>query len=68
MIKKTAWMILSISILLGMAACSSPPEAASPLIGTTAPDFRLANTEGGETSLSDFAGTPVILFFHMASG
>ena len=36
--------------------------------GTRAPDFTLPNALGGEVSLSDYAGEPVFLFFHMAVG
>ena len=59
--------ILLITVLL-LSACSSDNAVDSGLIGTTAPDFTLENTQGGETSLSEFQGTPVLLFFHMAVG
>ncbi|MCB2160490.1 peroxiredoxin family protein [bacterium] len=55
-------------IVVFLAACSSPEETESPLVGTTAPDFSLANTMGGQTTLSEYKGTPVLLFFHMAVG
>ncbi len=32
--------------------------------GTTAPDFTLPNQDGEDTSLSDFAGRPVVLYFY----
>ncbi|MEJ6013365.1 thioredoxin-dependent thiol peroxidase [Corynebacterium sp. H127] len=32
--------------------------------GTTAPEFSLTNDEGGTTSLQDFAGSRVVLFFY----
>ncbi|PKO04417.1 MAG: hypothetical protein CVU41_17215 [Chloroflexi bacterium HGW-Chloroflexi-3] len=48
-----------------LAACTSSEET---LIGTTAPNFKLDNTQGGQTTLSEFQGTPVLLFFHMAVG
>jgi len=32
--------------------------------GTQAPDFPLANQDGEDTSLSDFAGRPVVLYFY----
>lgn len=61
---------LSILLLIGifLSACSASSKVENPLIGTTAPDFTLENTQGGETSLSEFQGTPVLLFFHMAVG
>ena len=35
-----------------------------PEIGDTAPDFTLTVTGGGETTLSDLKGAPVVLFFY----
>lgn len=35
--------------------------------GDTAPAFTLPNADGGSTSLADFAGTKVILFFYPAA-
>ncbi len=32
--------------------------------GTPAPDFTLPNQDGEDTSLSDFAGRPVVLYFY----
>jgi thioredoxin-dependent peroxiredoxin len=32
--------------------------------GTAAPDFTLPNQDGEDTSLSDFAGRPVVLYFY----
>ncbi|MBT3239648.1 MAG: redoxin domain-containing protein [Chloroflexi bacterium] len=34
----------------------------------SAPEFTLDNALGGKTSLSDYSGKPVLLFFHMAVG
>ena len=59
--------ILLLAVLI-LSACSSDNAADNALIGTTAPDFTLENTQGGETSLSEYQGTPVLLFFHMAVG
>lgn len=59
--------ILLLSVLF-LSACSPDQTTDSALIGTKAPDFTLENTQGGETSLSEFQGTPVLLFFHMAVG
>lgn len=33
-----------------------------------APDFTLVDAQGGDVTLSDYRGTPVFLFFHMAGG
>ena len=66
---KSKLILLALMLALVLTACSSAPEyAESPLIGTTAPDFTLENALGGQTSLSEFEGTPVLLFFHMAAG
>ena len=51
-----------------LAACSTQPAPEDPMIGTTAPEFTLDNALGGETSLSDYQGKPVLLYFHMAVG
>ena len=56
-------VVIAIFILL-LAACS--PDTG--LIGNPAPDFSLENTDGGTTTLSDYSGEPVLLFFHMAVG
>ena len=32
--------------------------------GTTAPDFTLPDKEGDDVSLSDFRGSPVVLYFY----
>lgn len=59
-------LVLLVSLL---AACSTQTAEEVPaLVGTTAPDFTLDNALGGQTSLSDYQGTPVLLFFHMAVG
>lgn len=36
--------------------------------GERAPAFSLPSVGGGEVSLADFAGKPVLLYFHMALG
>ena len=66
--KRITYLILFISMILSLVACSTQPAATSSLVGTRAPDFTLANTDSGETSLADYKGTPVLLFFHMAVG
>ena len=66
--KKTVSLILISLFVVVLAACSSQPEVESPLVGTTAPDFTLDNALGGQVSLSDYYGKPVLLFFHMAVG
>ena len=67
-IRKTSLLLLVVLAFV-LTACGpspSPPENA--LLGSTAPDFELDNALGGKTSLAEYSGTPVLLFFHMAVG
>jgi hypothetical protein len=59
--------IVSFTTLL-LAACGGTPPAPASEDVRTAPDFTLPNALGGEVSLSNYAGEPVFLFFHMAVG
>lgn len=68
MSRKLAVSILFVLLAVVLSACGSSSEETSPLVGSMAPDFSLANTNGGQTSLSEYRGTPVLLFFHMAVG
>ena len=58
-------LVMMLFAVIILSACSSNEES---LVGTVAPDFKLDNTQGGQTTLSEFRGTPVLLFFHMAVG
>ena len=59
-------LIVFFSILAALlSACSG---SAQPTNGSTAPDFTLPNSLGGEVSLKDYQGKNVLLFFHMAVG
>ena len=60
-------IFLSILVVI-LAACSTQQSADNPALGTSAPDFTLEDALGGQVSLSDYQGTPVLLFFHMAVG
>lgn len=68
MSRRIAVPTLFVVLIVILSACGYSPEEISPLVGTMAPDFSLANTAGGQTSLSEYRGTPVLLFFHMAVG
>ena len=48
------------------AATSEPPQAIQ--AGAQAPAFSLPAASGDTVSLADYAGQPVLLFFHMAVG
>lgn len=59
---------LSIFLAFVAAACAPQPistEGPDPVLGA---EFTLENALGGQTSLADFAGEPVLLYFHMAVG
>ncbi len=66
--KNTLPVSLFFVLALILTACASQPAPQDSLVGSTAPDFKLDNTLGGQTSLSEYGGTPVLLFFHMAVG
>ena len=59
-------MLLMVSLIL--VGCTSQPSPDLSLVGSIAPEFTLDNALGGQTSLSEYRGTPVLLFFHMAVG
>jgi hypothetical protein len=57
-------LLLFTSLLL--TGCSSSNQGLS--VGDTAPDFTLTSSDYQEVSLSEYAGEPVLLYFHMALG
>jgi cytochrome oxidase Cu insertion factor (SCO1/SenC/PrrC family) len=59
---------LLVMLAVFIAGCTSQQAQVPALVGSNAPDFILDNALGGQTSLSDYDGTPVLLFFHMAVG
>ena len=66
--KKYLYVTLLVMAALFITGCASQPSPESTLIGSDAPEFTLDNALGGQTALSDYEGTPVLLFFHMAVG
>ena len=66
-IRKTSLSLLVILVFI-LAACAPPATPTNSLVGTAAPNFELENVLGGKTSLAEYSGTPVLLFFHMAVG
>ena len=65
---KIIFLAVLLFMSLTVSACSGEQTDIPPLVGTEAPDFTLDNALGGQTSLSDYEGTPVLLFFHMSVG
>lgn len=53
-------------LAVGIAGCTAVLGEADP--ANAAPDFELASVGGGTVALDDFAGKPVLLYFHMAVG
>ena len=64
---KRILFIFSILTIL-LTACGGASSAPASDEVRPAPDFTLTNALGGDVSLSDYAGQPVFLFFHMAVG
>ena len=64
---KRILFIFSILTIL-LTACGRASSAPASDEVRPAPDFTLTNALGGDVSLSDYAGQPVFLFFHMAVG
>jgi len=75
MLKKLGFLM---SLLLAaLVACGGneaeetalPPVAAEGIsVGAAAPAFTLPASDGKTVSLADYAGKPVLLYFHMALG
>ena len=67
--KKIVFAMMAFT-LLALSACGTPTaeQVTTGMVGAEAPDFTLESALGGQTSLSDYEGEPVLLFFHMAVG
>jgi len=65
---KFVYFTMFVMVSLIISGCASQQTPIPSLVGSTAPEFTLENTSGGQTSLSDYEGSPVLLFFHMAVG
>lgn len=65
--RRIAAFILALPVILLLNACAGAATQAV-TVGATAPAFTLADAAGGEVSLADYRGRPVLLYFHMAVG
>lgn len=63
--KHYIYLLAMLPIMLLLAACGNE-QAVS--VDAEAPGFTLTDAAGGEVSLSDYSGQPVLLYFHMAVG
>ena len=80
--KKALYLIFSSLVVIILAACGATESdtiaesngnnnvvsSDGIALGSEAPAFTLADAAGGEVSLADYSGQPVLLYFHMAVG
>jgi thioredoxin-dependent peroxiredoxin len=57
-------LLLSLVALAPVWAADAPAAAATPAVGAPAPDFSLTSNEGTPTSLKDYRGKWVVLYFY----
>lgn len=57
-----------VTLLAAMLISGCAPAQTGVSVGDAAPDFNLPSVSGGDVSLADYEGQPVLLFFHMAVG
>ncbi len=60
-------LIVALIVMVLLAGCSGGPGDGL-AVGDHAPDFSLPDRSGSTVSLDDYAGEPVLLYFHMADG
>ena len=67
--RRALGFVLLAGLSLLLAACGGASDTGDIAVGQPAPDFTLTDAlTGNDVSLSDYAGQPVLLFFHMAQG
>lgn len=69
--RRLLYVLLALPVVLLLAACSGgddEDEGSAIEVGAAAPAFTLPDAAGGEVSLADYSGQPVLLYFHMAVG
>jgi peroxiredoxin Q/BCP len=57
-------LLLGLVALTPMTWAQSPTPSATPAVGSPAPDFSLTSNEGTPTSLKDYRGQWVVLYFY----
>ena len=58
------YLFLTLFLLSAIALTSALAATDTPAVGTPAPDFQLTSNEGKQTSLKDFRGKWVVLYFY----
>ena len=61
---KAKYLLLTLLLVGAMAVVSASAATDQPAVGTPAPDFNLTNNEGKQTSLKDYRGKWVVLYFY----
>jgi hypothetical protein len=64
--RKIINFLLIVVIAILVMACETSPDVLT--IGDKAPEFTLTAADNRIISLSDYYGSPVLLYFHMAVG
>ena len=63
---RTIFVLMTLAVVV-LAGCSDATDEGL-AVGDAAPDFALPAASGSTVSLSDYAGAPALLYFHMADG
>jgi peroxiredoxin Q/BCP len=58
------YLLLALFLVSAMALISAGATTDQPAVGTAAPEFSLTNNEGKPTSLKDYRGQWVVLYFY----
>ena len=58
------YLLLALLLVGSLALASTVAATDQPAVGTSAPDFQLISNEGKPTSLKDFRGHWVVLYFY----
>src|SRR4051812_45126582 len=62
--RMSKYLLLSLFLVSALALVSRGAATDQPAVGTPAPEFSLTNNEGKQTSLKDYAGKWVVLYFY----